>query len=66
MLPGGGEAVLRKVRDEKLPTRAVAVATASSDSVRLAEVARLRPELLIQEPIDREILWRYCESRMGP
>ena len=65
MLPdGGGEDILRTVREGALPTRVVAVTTGSSDSVRLAEVARLRPELMIQKPIDWEILWRYCQSEM--
>ena len=65
MLPdGGGEDILRTVREEKLPTRVVAVATGSSDSSRRTEVLRLRPELLVSKPIDWEVLWRYCESEM--
>jgi DNA-binding response OmpR family regulator len=64
-LPDGeGEAILRKVRREKLPVRVVAVVTGSTDSIRLGEVARLSPDLTVQKPLDWEILWRYCDSEI--
>ncbi len=66
MLPDGqGEAILRKIRADGLPTRVVAVTTAVSDLDRLAEVARLRPEALLTKPIDPEVLCRLCEAEVG-
>lgn len=51
MLPDqGGEAVLRKIRDDRLPTR-VAVCTGSSDRDRLDLVAGMRPDALLIKPI---------------
>ena len=54
MLPdGGGEEVLRKVRDENLPSK-VAICTGTNDTVRLAMVKDMDPNTLFQKPIDFE------------
>ena len=51
MLPdGGGEAILRRVRDEKFKTY-VAVCTGMIDPARLAVVEGLGPETLMRKPI---------------
>src|SRR4051794_21516542 len=51
-LPDGeGEDVLRKVRQDDLPTR-VAVITGTEDSVRLALVKGMNPDALFVKPID--------------
>lgn len=65
VLPDGeGEAVLRKVREGRLGVRFVAVVTGMVDAVRLQEVVRLRPDLLLIKPIDPEVLLRLCESEL--
>lgn len=64
MLPdGGGEAILRRVRDERIKTR-VAVCTGMNDPVRLAEVEGLGPEALLRKPISLVDVCRVCEMRM--
>ena len=61
MLPdGGGEAVLRRVRDEKLKTR-VAVCTGMEDPARLARVVGMEPEALLRKPISLADVYRVCE-----
>jgi two-component system OmpR family response regulator len=66
ILPDGdGESILRKIRADGLPTRVVAVTTGVSDPNRLAEVARLRPDVLLTKPIDPEILCRLCRAEVG-
>ena len=65
MLPdGGGEAILRKVREDDLPTRVVAVTTGSNDPARLAVVKELNPDVLLSKPIDPSVLLRVCEAEM--
>jgi ActR/RegA family two-component response regulator len=62
MLEGGpGEAVLRQVVEENLPTR-VFLCTGASDPVRLARAARLGPEAVFGKPIDVLEVVRACES----
>jgi DNA-binding response OmpR family regulator len=62
MLPdGGGEDVLRKVRDEELPTK-VAVVTGTSDPVRLAMVKGMDPDALFQKPLDFHAICRAVEE----
>jgi DNA-binding response OmpR family regulator len=52
MLPDGdGAIVLRHIRDHQLVTK-VMVTTAVSDPQRLREIRELRPDLLLQKPID--------------
>ena len=52
MLPdGGGERVLELIRRRKLPTK-VAIVAACRDRERLAEVARLKPDLMLTKPVD--------------
>jgi DNA-binding NarL/FixJ family response regulator len=65
MLPdGGGEVILKKVREEGLPTR-VAVCTGTNDADRIGAVAALRPEALLQKPIDIRDLFAACDGREG-
>jgi DNA-binding response OmpR family regulator len=62
-LPDGrGETILRKVRIEQLPTRVV-VSTGMQDPARLSEVSYMRPDAVLQKPIDPERLCRACESQ---
>jgi DNA-binding response OmpR family regulator len=62
MLPdGGGEDVLRKVRDEELPTK-VAVVTGTGDPVRLALVKGMDPDALFQKPLDFHAICRAVET----
>ena len=52
MLPDGdGAAILRKVRSDHLPIRVV-VTTGLSDPTRLRAVADLKPDAVLQKPID--------------
>jgi len=62
LLPdGGGEAILRKVRDERLTTR-VAVTTAAQDPHLLRLVKQLCPEALFEKPINIADVWREGTS----
>jgi ActR/RegA family two-component response regulator len=58
---GPGEAVLRQVVEDNLPTR-VLLCTGVSDPVRLARAARLGPEAVFGKPIDVEEVVRACEA----
>jgi two-component system response regulator RegA len=57
---GPGEAVLRQVVEENLPTR-VLLCTGASDPVRLARAARLGPEAVLGKPVDVDEVVRACE-----
>jgi two-component system response regulator RegA len=46
---GFGTAILKVIRDEKLPIR-VAVSTGSANAVLLAEVYRLAPDIVFRKP----------------
>lgn len=59
---GNGEDILRTVRDGHLETRVVAVVTGLVDVVRLQQVVRLRPDLLLIKPIDPDVLLRLFDS----
>src|SRR4051794_19552237 len=62
-LPDGpGEAILRKVRRERLPIRVV-VSSGMSDSGRLREVADMQPDAVLQKPLDSAGLRAICEER---
>ena len=62
MLPDGdGEEVLRKVRDEGLPTRVV-VHTGTDDPVRLALVKGMDADAIFPKPIDFDEVCRACED----
>lgn len=62
MLPDGdGETILRKIRDDRLPTRVV-VNTGTHDPDRLSAVSELKPEALLQKPIDIEQLCQVCKT----
>jgi ActR/RegA family two-component response regulator len=55
-----GEAILRQVFEDQLPSRVI-LCTGASDAVRLARAARLGPEAAFGKPIDiDEVLWA-CE-----
>jgi DNA-binding response OmpR family regulator len=61
MLPDGtGTTILRHIRDGNLPTR-VAVTTAATDPALLAEVRSLKPDLLMNKPLDLAALMRALE-----
>jgi DNA-binding response OmpR family regulator len=52
MLPdGGGERVLDLIRRRKMPTK-VAVVTGCRERLRLTDVARLKPDLILTKPMD--------------
>ncbi len=60
LLPdGGGEAILRKVRDGGLPTR-VAVTTGADDPHYLSEVKAMTPEDFYAKPINVADVWRHA------
>src|SRR3954470_2879372 len=59
-LPDGpGEAILRKVRMERLPIRVV-VNTGMPESGRLSEVSYMRPDAVLQKPLDAAGLLTIC------
>jgi CheY-like chemotaxis protein len=61
-LPDGpGEAILRKVRMERLPIR-VFVSSGMRDSARLSEVGAMRPDAFLQKPLDSAGLRMLCEG----
>jgi len=61
-LPDGpGEAILRKVRQDQLQTRVV-VNTGTNDAVRLGAVSDLRPEAVLQKPLDSAGLRRIYQT----
>ena len=61
-LPDGpGEALLRKVRQDHLQTRVV-VNTGTADSARLGAISDLRPEALLQKPLNSTGLRRIHEA----
>ena len=57
---GGGEAILEKIRSERLAVR-VAVMTAEGDPERLHRVAALEPDLFLSKPIDLPELIRWLD-----
>lgn len=65
VLPDGpGEAVLRKVRAENIPSR-IAVSTGTSDPTRLAAVKGMEPDILLFKPLDSDVLFRVCQSEVA-
>jgi ActR/RegA family two-component response regulator len=58
---GPGEAILRLVLEENLPTR-VLLCTGTSDAVRLARAARLGAETVFCKPIDVDDVVRALEE----
>ena len=54
---GGGEAVLRRVREAGLKTR-VAITTGTDDATVLSEVRALRPDAMFAKPINVADVWR--------
>lgn len=65
-LPDGqGETILARIRTEGIPARIVAVVTGTIDLTCLSGLAKYRPEVLIQKPIDPGVLCRLCRSQVG-
>src|SRR3982751_3177623 len=61
-LPDGpGETILRKVRLERLPIRVV-VNTGMPESGRLSEVSYMRPDAVLQKPLDAAGLLTICNG----
>jgi DNA-binding response OmpR family regulator len=58
---GAGETILRKVRMEGLPIRVV-VSTGMPDSARLSEVGYMRPDAVLQKPLDAAGLRTICNG----
>ncbi|QDV39286.1 response regulator [Tautonia plasticadhaerens] len=59
-LPDGrGDTILRKVRDERLPTRVV-VHSGTQDEALLRELEALRPDAVLPKPADPDRLCRAC------
>ena len=58
MLPDeGGEVLLTKIRADRMPTR-VAVCTGLNDSVRMAALAGLKPDGILQKPVELSAISR--------
>jgi DNA-binding response OmpR family regulator len=65
MLPDGdGEVILKKVREDGLPT-CVAVCTGTMDPDRIGAVEALRPEALLQKPVDMRDVFAAFDARKG-
>jgi ActR/RegA family two-component response regulator len=58
---GPGEAVLRQVVEDNLPTRVI-LCTGASDPIRLARAARLGPEAVFGKPTDVEEVVQACDA----
>src|SRR5262249_4075704 len=58
---GGGEELLRPIRQEALPIR-VAVVSGSADGDRLASLERLNPDLFLLKPIRFSALLHWLDS----
>jgi DNA-binding response OmpR family regulator len=58
---GAGETILRKVRMEGLPIRVV-VNTGMPDPARLSEVGYMRPDAVLQKPLDAAGLRTICNG----
>jgi CheY-like chemotaxis protein len=60
MLPDGdGETVLRRVREQNLPSRVI-VTTGCEDDRRLVTVASLRPNAILRKPISLDQVCDAC------
>jgi two-component system response regulator RegA len=58
---GPGEAVLRQVVDEELPTRVV-LYTGATDPARLSRATRLGPAAVLSKSTDLEEVERACQA----
>jgi len=56
LIPGGGDAVVRHVRDNALPTRIVVVTVAYEE--RLDEISAAKPDAVFRKPFDSAELLR--------
>jgi DNA-binding NarL/FixJ family response regulator len=60
---GDGEAILRRVRAERLPIRII-VHTGMVDPARLSAVSSMRPDAVLPKPLDSEGLRTICGMEM--
>lgn len=61
-LPDGeGEAIVRKVRENSLPTCVTVICTASNDEVRIRSVESMRPDAMLRKPVDFEDILSACD-----
>jgi DNA-binding NarL/FixJ family response regulator len=58
---GNGATILRTVREAHLPTRVV-INTAGCDAERMREVSDLKPDAILQKPLDSKGLRTICEG----
>lgn len=58
---GNGATILRTVREAHLLTRVV-ITTAGFDSEQMREVSDLKPEAILQKPLDSKGLRTICEG----
>jgi DNA-binding response OmpR family regulator len=59
---GDGTEVLRAALEGPGPSPVTIVLTAHRAPDRLAAAAVLGPHLMVQKPLDWEVLWRYCQA----
>jgi two-component system KDP operon response regulator KdpE len=58
---GGGEAVLKAVKEAGLKTHII-VCTGIADPLRLMKLRDMKPDVTLIKPIDADVLCRLCES----
>jgi two-component system, OmpR family, KDP operon response regulator KdpE len=56
---GNGEAILRRVREQRLDTRVI-ICTSIVDEIRLEGLESLRPDAVITKPVEVEELHQAC------
>jgi hypothetical protein len=52
------------VRQKETEPGIVAVITGDSDPARWRWLRHYRPTLIVQKPIEWDVIWRYCETQM--
>jgi DNA-binding NarL/FixJ family response regulator len=63
-LPDGeGEAIVRKVKDARLPTCVTVVCTATDDEARIRAVEALGPDVLLRKPVEFGDVLTACEAK---
>ncbi len=58
---GGGEAVLKAVKDAGLKSQVI-VCTGTMDPIRLLRLRELEPDITLIKPVDPDVICRLCES----
>jgi two-component system OmpR family response regulator len=62
-LPDGeGEAIVRKVKEARLPTCVTVICTGTDDEDRIRRVAALGPNALLRKPVAFEDVFAACNS----